>query len=233
MEFSIKPCRVDLANVGVPSRLLPHNRVDFQEVGVSESIHVTGRKTRKCEHCSYTSDRKSNMSAHVTRMHRDETGATMPFCCAICDETFCAKQDLTRHINLKHSAEGLMDEIILKSDDVAINLLNNKLMCIDRLMAISVETFFWVLPSNRFSNGPELRYAERLRAREILRQSLENPVDLLMKELVPRSYSTALGENRMRYTFMYLSIHHIHDLLSISFTPPAPSPTHTHFFATF
>ena len=201
MKITFKGCYVRLENIGSQAYGGTSHSIGVENSGLAASIQTSGRKIRKCDYCTYETDRKSNMESHLVRIHREETGLTLPFACSACDEQYCSKQDLSRHQKKTH---GVLEPVplIVRQDEAGIKLFENKVRCIDWIMAISLETYFWVLPSNRFTDGPDPNFSQRLLASEILRNqdlSVKEVAKRLQDELVPTKFEAALSKENVRY----------------------------------
>ena len=116
------------------------------------------RKWRRCGECEeerwfYRSD---NLGQHLLYLHTPDP-LDWPFLCSICDLPKRAKAEVVAHMKREHPEADFSEAGVLTKKDKEAHLeqFNRKMGLLDRIQAVSVETWFWRLPSNRFTNSPE------------------------------------------------------------------------------
>ena len=164
-------------------------------------------QTKPCKYCPRLFTTASGVADHVRRAHRTEAGVTLPFTCPTCDRGHAAKQDLTKHLHHCKSS---------------ITTIAHKALCaIDTITDLIINTSYWSLPSNVFTNTPLIRHQDRLKILQLLKEMAQGsalPDDVRHKlvTMVPEPMREALGlDNLKDVAGDYLAL--IHPTISKSY----------------
>lgn len=160
------------------------------------------RKWRRCGQCAdrwfYRSD---NLRQHILYCHTPNP-SDWPFLCAVCDLPKRAKAEVIAHMKRDHPEEDITEMGVKtkKAKEAHFGLFDRKMALMDRIMAISVENWYWRLPSNRFANSPDQLHSNRLENHRILvefqsgRSSAVNCVDQLIELCIPEELLHAIQD---------------------------------------
>ena len=104
----------------------------------------------------------------MLRKHLRHAGQSLPFACQLCEgRSFASKQDLVKHVGTNHPAT-LSEEALIDNSSGNVCRVRLQLETLDQVMNVTIEPWFWVLPSNRFTNGEAMRFNQLREVREIL-----------------------------------------------------------------